>query len=421
VAGRLHSSDGQDWPAYAITINDDSFRTPRIAPNAAGAFATEVYVDDLATARFTIELTDPAGVRQTLTPDTFTITHRTVEFGGVRLAHSLGVQLADRAFAPMVRKGETLPVTRREVFRTSTPLHRSDDDAAIRIPVVQGEHARGDRNRQVGMLEIRPKDVRIDLPAGSDVEVTFEVDTSSLITVVADVPLIQTQFEAEIALDDVRTPEPAVLDDMLDEAERRIATLRDAAAAGGAEEAREHLAELDREGTMAGARDQVRAAAVDAGAAATAEDRLRTVQARLDKIEDEVGRPELVRQLRDAVTDAEAEAETTADRREVAELRRRAEAAIESGDRAAIEAQLARTADFLIEQERRSPDWPVKLFFLLCSEHERLGPGGPAQTQMAEGRQALANQDPRALDAVNQRLVRLLPTDVAVKIGGLTR
>ncbi|WP_433796972.1 Hsp70 family protein [Actinoplanes sp. CA-252034] len=421
VAGRLRSTGPVDWSGYRVTITNADFRTPALTPNASGAFSTEVYVDDLKSARFTVELTTVAGEPQKLAPDALTITHRAVEFGGVRLAHSLGIQLADKAFAPLVRKGATLPTREREVFRTSTPLNRSDTDAVIRIPVVQGERPRGDRNRQVGMLEIRPKDVRIDLPAGSEVEVTFEVDTSSLVTVIADVPLIQTQFEAEIALDDVRTPDPVVLTAMLDDAERRMAHLRGAVASGDSDDARDRLAALDREGTMTGAREQVQASGVDAGAAATAEDRLRNVQAELDVIEDAVGLPELIQQLREALSAADELAADDADRREVGELRRRSQTAIDARDRAAIQAQLERVHDFLMEVERRAPDWPVKVFFMLCVEHEKIGISAQADVLIAQGRQAIAGQDPRALDAVNQRLVRLLPVEVAGKIGGVLR
>ncbi|MEU4165027.1 Hsp70 family protein [Actinoplanes sp. NPDC026670] len=421
VAGRLRSTGAVDWSGYRVTISNADFRTPAITPNASGAFSTEVYIDDLQAARFTVELTSASGEPQKLTPDGLTITHRAVEFGGVRLAHSLGIQLADQAFAPLVRKGATLPTREREVFRTSTPLNRSDTDAVIRIPVVQGERPRGDRNRQVGMLEIRPKDVRIDLPAGSEVEVTFEVDTSSLVTVVADVPLIQTQFEAEIALDDVRTPDPVALTTMLDDAERRMAHLRGAVASGDSDDARDRLATLDREGTMTGAREQVQASGVDAGAAATAEDRLRNVQAELDIIEDAVGLPDLIQQLEEALSAADEMAADDADRREVGELRRRARTAIEARDKSAIQAQLERVHDFLMEVERRSPDWPVKVFFMLCMEHEKIGISAQADVLIAQGRQAIAGQDPRALDAVNQRLVRLLPVEVAGKIGGLLR
>ena len=425
VAGRLHSASDVDWTAYSVTLSNPQGRPPfhsaRIPLNANGVFVTEVDVDPHRTSRFTIELTDGSGTPCKLTPNTFSITHRDVEFGGVRLTHSLGIQLADRVYAPMLRKGATLPATVREVFRTSAPLSRSDAESVIRIPVVQGERTRADRNRRVGMLEIRPRDVNIDLPAGSEVEVTFEMDTSSLVTVVADVPLVQTQFEAEIDLKNVQSMEPQELRNLLDEAEGRLATLRNSASTAGSPEARRRLEKLDEEQAIATARDQVRAASVDVGAAAAAEERLRDLHAELDDVADAVGLPELVRELRGMLAEAGdlvSRHGDAGDRRELAELRDRAEEAIRAQDSAAVRALIERTGALLFALERRGPDWPIKLFYTL---EDMLRASGQAAPLIAEGKRAIAANDRQGLDAVNQRLIRLLPREEQDKIIWLSR
>ncbi|MFI6265268.1 Hsp70 family protein [Micromonospora sp. NPDC051006] len=425
VAGRLHAPSPVDWTGYGIVLSNPDgqppFRTGRIAVNAAGAFVAEVDIDAHRASRFTVELTDPSGVPHKVVPDSLSITHRDVEFGGARLTHSLGIQLADRAFAPLLRKGATLPARAREVFRTAGTLRRSDTDAVIRIPVVQGERSRADRNRQVGMLEIRPVDLRIDLPAGTEVEVTFEVDASSLVTVVADVPLIQTQFDAEINLDDVRAPKPDDLVRTLGEVEGRVETLRQSHAAQ-TPDVRERLEQLSAEGTLTTAREQVRAAAVDIGAAATAEDRLREVQAQLDDIEDAADRPAMIRELRELLAElAELVARSgqPADRQEHAELDRRATEAIESGNSTRIKSETERVTAFLIELQRRQPGWSVQVFYWLCEQQSRMRPAGEATRLIQEGREALATNDERALDSVNSRLVRLLPDEEQDKVIGL--
>lgn len=322
VAGRVGGSATTDWTSYSVTLDNSEgkppFRSARIPLNATGAFVTEIDIDEHRTSRFTVELTDGKGNRCPLTPDTLSITHRDFEFGGVRLAGSLGIQLSSREFAPMVRRGTTLPTRAREVFHTSSALHRADPDAVVRIPVLQGERSRGDRNYEVGMLEIRAQDVRIDLPAGSEVEVTFEVDASSLVTVVADVPLVEAQFEAEINLDDVRSPAPEALQAMLHETEERLATLRGTARDEGSPDAERLLARLDEEDAVTTAREQVQNAAVDAGAAAAAEERLRNLQAELDDVEDAVDLPALARDLQSLLSEVDDLVErmgTPADRR----------------------------------------------------------------------------------------------------------
>ncbi len=274
VAGRVHSAAPVDWTRYGVTFDNPAgqprFRSPRITLGTEGTFVTEVSVDSRGISRFTVELTDATGTRQKLSPDALSITHSDFEFGGAVLTSSLGIGQADGTFAPMLRKGTALPASTRETYRTSIALRRSDSghsdsgrsdsESVIRIPVVEGERDRADRNLEVGMVEIRPKDVRIDLPAGSDVEVTFEIDKSRLVTVV-DVPLVQEQFEEEIDLSNVRPPSPQELECLLTEAERWLTRLRGDAETGGSGTARRHLAKINDEGTVENARDEVRARA----------------------------------------------------------------------------------------------------------------------------------------------------------------
>ncbi|TDD54109.1 Hsp70 family protein [Nonomuraea terrae] len=428
VAGRV-SGPATDWKGYSVVLDNPEGRPPfnsgRVLLNASGAFATDVAIDKGRTSKFTVELIDDKGTPQPITPNTLSIRHREVEFGGVRLAHSLGIQLADGSFAPMIRKGATLPVTEREVYTTSIALGRSDPDAAVLIPVLQGERDRGDRNRKVGMLEIRPKDLRIDLPAGSEVEVTFEVDSSSLVTVVADVPLVQTQFEAMINLADVTTPAPEQLEEMLSEVEQRLTSLRRSVSAGGSPAAERLLDKIEEEGTIVTGREQVQAAKVDAGAAATAEERLRNIQADLDDVEQAVQVPALAQELEALLDEATELVKVnrlgdSGDRQALADLRRRVQDAIQAQDVAAMRAQQERLQMFLIEVERRSPDWPVKVFAFL---RDVLAPTGQAGPLIREGERAIAQNDMRALEGVNQRMIRMLPKDQRdeIEFGGLNR
>ncbi|GGK22607.1 hypothetical protein GCM10011583_63190 [Streptomyces camponoticapitis] len=419
------SGSGMDFTGYTVTVNNPDgqppFHSGAISLNAEGVFITDVALTPHTTSKFFVELTDPSGARCELTSNTLSITHGDVEFGGVRLAHSLGIQLAEQVFAPMLRKGATLPTSVREVFRTSAALHRSDADAAIRIPVIQGERSRADRNRGVGLLEIRPRDIRIDLPAGSEVEVTVEVDASSMVTVIADVPLVQAQFEAEINLDYIRAKDPEELRDILDEAEGRLAALRGFVADAGSADAERRLAKLDEERSVRTAREQVDASAVDNGAAATAEERLRDLQAELDDIADAVGLPGLVRDLRSALAEAEElvrQQGETADRQELAAIQSRADEAINAQDSVAVRGLIDRTGSLLFELERRSPDWSVKLFYTL---QEMLRASGQAGPLIQEGHRAIAANDRQGLDAVNQRLYRLLPKDEQDKVVWLGR
>ncbi|MGH3242436.1 MAG: Hsp70 family protein [Spirillospora sp.] len=426
VAGELHSARKVDWTTYSVVLDNPHaqppFRTPRIAPSAKGSFIAEVDIDERATSRFSLELLDGTGARQKLSPDTLTITHRTEEAPGVTLTSSLGIQLADRAFAPLVRKGATVPTRVREVFRTTDALRRSDTESVIRIPVVQGESPRGDRNRRVGMVEIRPEDVRLDLPAGTEIEVTFEVDSSNLLTAVADVPLVQAQFEVEIDMENIRAASAEELESRLRAAESRLDGLRGSARGAGSPAADRRLAQIDEENGIEAAREQARLARMDPGAAAAAEERLRNLEVDMDEIEEATDLPDLIGQLREVLDEAAQLVNrhgTPADRKELSDMRRRADDAIASQDPVAIGKQLERATEFLIHLERRTPDWPVKLFYLLREQRAALQPAAQAKRLFQEGEQAIASGDVDALNGVNARLVRLMPTEERQKIIGV--
>lgn len=425
VAGRLRAGRDLDWTGYSVVLANPEgrppFRTANIALNRVGAFATEVDVDERRTSRFTVELIDPAGAPQKVVPNTLSITHRTETFGGARLAHSLGIQLADKTFSPLLRKGAGVPTTETGKFRTSYTLLRRDDEAMIQIPVVQGERVRANRNRPVGMLTIKPVDLRMDLPVGTEVEVTFEVDASNLVTVVADVPLIGAQFEAEIDLGSVRTPSADVLTQQLAEAEDRYDVLRQSADLPDVDE---RLRRLEAEGTLPTVREQVRASATDAGAAATAEDRLRDFQAELDDIDDLAALPRRTRQLLDLLAEAAElvqQSGAVRDEQELTALREAAQQAIDDRDLKAMDAATERTEIFMARLYRRQPGWYEAVYWEVVRSPGMLPPTAEADRLVADGRDAINRRDQRAVEQVVQQMIRLLPRDEREIIIGLTQ
>ena len=413
VAGTLHSSSTVDWTGYRVTIANPAgqppFRSGLVAVNAKGAFSTEIEVDPHRTSRFTVELTDRTGGRCPLSPDTFSITHGDVEAGDVQLTHSLGIQLHDGEFEPMVRKGAPLPKTCTQSFATAEALRRGDTRKTIRIPLVQGERRRAERNEEVGVLQIRARDLRFDLPKGAKVELTFTVTKSNVLSVFAEVPMADIQLEAEFDFSQLRTQAPEVLEVLLVETQQRMDGLRAGVERGASPEAERGLAELDEENAIGVAREQVLAAKVDPGAAKYAEERLREIQARLDDIEDAAGFTTQAQELQDLLNETAELVDrhgSPGDRQEFAVLTARAEDAIRDQDAAAIRTQTDRTIELLVAMERRAPDWPVKLFYAVQT---RVSSSSEADRLVQEGNRAVRAGDMRALRTVNQQLIRLCP------------
>lgn len=412
VQGRFESTVKQDWTRFHVVLDNPTgtppFRTPQISLDAQGTFVTEVQADERTKSTFTVLLVDAGGTRRKVTPATASITHVTNELGGQVLTNPIGLSEADGTFTPILHKGARLPAVASSTFYTTIALHRTDADAVIRIPIVEGERARADRNLRVGLIEIRPKDVRVDLPSGSEVEITIEVNDSRLVTVVADVPLVDEQFEAEIDLSQVKPPAVADLERELREVNGRLAKLRDDASTW----ARQKLDQLEDEQLLSLARDEVRAAATDPGSAAAADQRLRDVQAVLDEVEEERDLRALLEELDDEINhcrdllDRKGAAD---DLLELADVERRAADLRRTPERGAAEELVGRVVHLSTTVMKRDETFDIALFQNFRENLSRLSQPLRARALIAEGNLAIAEQNWRALPAVNQELAKLWP------------
>lgn len=422
VSGTLRSGSTVDWTQYAVVLaNPDGqppFRGPRTALTQDGTFYTEVAITADTTSRFTVELTDAAGTRQRLAGDTLSITHAKVVPGEAVLTGTLGIGRADGTFDPLLRKGATLPAMVTKIYRTTIALHRSEPDAVIRIPLLEGERGRAERNTRVGLLEIRPRDVRIDLPAESEVEVTFEIEASSREALVtAHIPLVQQQFEATINRAELLAPEHPELVDRLQGLEQRVRNLQEQADDAYAEQARAKLENLAEHKPLAQLRREVDAAAVDTGAAVTSDRRIRDLEAQLDDIEDAIEIPGLERRLWDLLGACEDIIQQVggnpSDRRELESLRARASALGKDATPADLRRLAKRAGEFQVELLRRTDQWVYLVFNALVEMRDQMYPRQQADAAIRDGRLAVAAGDADALVGVNERLRRLLPPDAA--------
>ncbi len=123
---------------------------------------------------FAVELYDVSGRKQKVQPDTLTYT---IGVGGdveQPLINSMGVAFANNECDTPLEKGRGLPLKTTLDCRTTVLLKQGRAEDVCRIPVLEGENEKADRNRLNGALEIRGDMIRRDLPAGSEVEVTLE-------------------------------------------------------------------------------------------------------------------------------------------------------------------------------------------------------------------------------------------------------
>lgn len=176
------------------------WRSGMISLNSNGVFTTTLWADRGRPNTFRIELTDPVGTRRKVSPDTLTYTVGN-ETAQPPLTHSVGIGLENNEVQWLIEKGTGLPAARRATLRTTVAISRGQGEGMIRIPVLEGEYSRADRNREIGSLEVRPEQVRRDVPEGSMVEFSIEIDESRIVVANAYVPILDELFENTINLE----------------------------------------------------------------------------------------------------------------------------------------------------------------------------------------------------------------------------
>ncbi len=199
VVGRCLPGQGQTMPDRVRIEREDGggvgnvdWRSADVPLSAEGSFVLQVRLDRSRRNRFRVRAFDRARAEVALATHAFAIVHG-VSIGDPPLARAIGVARADDSTHVYFAKGTPLPARRTFAHHTVKAIAAGSDDDALAVPIVQGESIRAHRNRLIGMLHLRR--VARDLPAGSRIEVTLELDRSGQLATRADVPGTGQTFE----------------------------------------------------------------------------------------------------------------------------------------------------------------------------------------------------------------------------------
>jgi molecular chaperone DnaK len=415
VGGRAQDESVQDWTGYTVEFDDAAAKPPwtsgKLGLRPDGGFSTRLRARENTRSTFAITLRDPQGTPVATDPSSLTYRHTDLIGSAPTLSHSIGIGLSDNTLLPLLAKGTELKARKRQVVYTTVAVNKHAGTGLIRVPLVSGERPRVDRNTVIGQLELRPAEVRRDVPVGAEVEVTVSIDTSFRATAEAYVPILDEEFEIDVDL--ARSTAPGLADLRADrfKLEQRYDDLRDRASDVDAPEARAVLDRFDSQDLLSDVDQLLRQAEVDPDATATCQVRLRDAHTMLDEVEEHLELPQVIEDARDSqsmakeiVQQAGQAEHRTALRRAETEL----EAAIEQRDQALIRRQADELRSIAVRVLDETGRLPVVVFASL--EHELADhPDPQVQRLLAEGRRAVNDGSVHQVSAVNAKLRPYVP------------
>ena len=193
VVGKLLDQSGT-VEKIQISRSEGEWTSEPTPCEADGTFAIMVSLLPRQSTSFDLRGVLADGRTIALHPERFSITHG-ITLGDPPLSRSVGVALADDRVQVYFDRGSPLPIRRTFVLRTAEVVHPGAEGYALKVPIVQGEFASAHLCRLVGALEIPSSALHAVLPAGSEVELTIELDRGGQLRAQARIASIDQIFD----------------------------------------------------------------------------------------------------------------------------------------------------------------------------------------------------------------------------------
>ncbi len=417
TAGVVEAPAGQSLDGYAVELINVSaglqWRSGKVGLAPNGGFMTSLWAEKGRVNIFQVELCDKSGRLCQVATDPDPLTYQVgLVITNPPLTHSVGVALVANEVEWFFEKGAPLPARKRHILRTAFEVRQGQASDVIRIPVVEGQNARADRNHRIGHLEIRAEQVRRTIPAGSEVEVTIEVDESRLVRTKAYIPILHEEFEEVMHITGGAAPKLEELQKEVAAEKERLAETRKRSQGIGDPQAQQALQRIDGERMVHDIDSALEAAPVDPDAAGECARRLLDLRVAIDQVEEALEWPSLVAQAEELITavrdlinqHGDAEDRSASKERE-ASIRN----AIQSRDADLLRQRTEELRSLAMRVLDRKGILPVLHYQKLAEMKEQMRDPARAQQLLAQGLQAMNSNNTQGLRAVNRQLVELLP------------
>ena len=419
VAGKVIGQNGETFKGFTIEfINETSqpaWRSGKTPVNDDGGFATSLWAQKDIRNEYKISLFDKLGSVKSISPDSMTYTIGT-GIDKSPLLTDISIALKNNETDVIFEKGSPLPLRKKKNYIQPGAIKKDNPDSSVRIPVVEGRSRKADRNKPIGRVEILSSEIKRDLPANSEIEITFLMDESRTIDLEIYIPVLDQEFPRKLNVSEYHAPAVKELSQDFDNEEARLNELREKIEAAPDPEAERIFTEIEQDQSREIIAQNLQEGANDDTAQLEAFNRLLDLRAKLDQIEDKFQIPMLEEEAAAETEDVSSlisqfgEAD---DRRRFIEIKRELQTALKAQQKniPLIRERIDDLHTLKIQMLARRPEWWLGYFEYLESKEEEMTDQNLAARLITAGRREINNGPLENLQNICVQLMNLLPVD----------
>lgn len=424
IGGKVTSPNGLLLSNISVEFVNTAtrWRSGKLRLRPDGGFIAKLNAEKGGSNTFAIELRDESGTALVSIPSKITYTIG-LAITDPPLIHSIGIADVNNQRMCLLSKEAPLPVRKLYVHHQAFHVHRGRADERIRIPVISGEHPRADRNQVIGYLEVSGEQLKRDVPAGSEIEITVEVDQSRLLRTRAYIPVVDLELELIQNLER-SVPEMEELRRDVEREKERLADLRRKVDEVQEGAAIQRLERLEEEGIEDDIDHSLIAATNDPGERNRCHKTLLGLRVANDEVEDAILLPGLLSEARQLIGWTDEVVNTLGnddDARAFHRLRRDLELAMESKpfDPDMLRRKIDELYSFRFGVLSRDPGWWIGYLDYLAGQKNSMTDIAQADLLIAQGQRSINGDDLEGLKSACKQLLNLLPPDQQDKARGL--
>ena len=416
VGGKISGGHPQDFTGFSLELvnTKTQWRSGKVPLRKDGVFTANLHAEKGERNTFAVEVCDASGRKQKIQPDAL---HYSIGVGAdveQPLINSMGIALANNDYDRLFERGQGLPLKATRDYRTIHPIRQGQTGELLKIPIIEGEHDLADRNRHIDDLLIDARNIRRDLPAGSEIEVTLGMDESRIITVSAYVPVLDEEFSKKVELRH-KSEDAEFLQQDFGQEMARFHKVKSKAESARGQSAEELVQQVDNSPLVQEIEHLLSAAKADPDAAAECEKRLLRLKLDIDKVADALEWPALKSEARDWLAWLQTVAEqhgTDKQKKRVTEFASEADEIIRQRKPDRLRKNIEQMMRLHFEIVSGQASWWIYQFQQAEKEQQKMTDQDRALRLLSQGRDYVAKNNLLGLQNVVRQLWDLLPAEV---------